>query len=167
MPNFIDSYVNDRLAENPSVIQVFQVLAWITTHPFISLGIFLFSLIIIRKIIKGLDRFFEVTGLSILKTIFNFIWRIIAGILLAISKLTGWGWSKVFVKKDAPTYIETAAVEIPQAAPDTIELAEASKSDRELRLAEIQNRLESLAREQNELLQEIGVLLSEQNRPLA
>ncbi|PSB02047.1 hypothetical protein [Merismopedia glauca] len=172
MPNFIDSYINDWLEQNPSIIKVFQVVAWVTNHPLISLAILLFSLVIIRKLVKGLDRLFEVTGLSIIKTIFNFIWGVITGILVTIGKLTGWGWTKLFARENQSTNQEAIALESSEnpidieASSVVVEseetlLLEPAKIDKQQRLLEIQTRLESIMKEQNDLLQEVAVLLTE------
>lgn len=159
MNTFINDYIQDWLAQNPTASNLILIIAWMVNHPLFSILIFILSLVIIWKIVKGLDKLLEITGLSVLKVVFNFIWRGVKSILIAVTKLTGWSWEKLSVKNNQLTN------ELPLPLTENTEPVPV-KIDKEQRLQEIQNRLTALNQEQNELLQEASQLLSSSNQNL-
>jgi hypothetical protein len=157
MNTFISDYMENWLEQNPTATNLFLIMGWMVNHPIFTFSIFIFSLVVIWKIVKGLDKLLEITGLSVLKVVFNFIWRIVKSILVAIAKVTGWGWEKLLVRSDEPSeQLAIAPVETVEPIPLEVQ--------KQQRLQEIQNRLAALTQEQNELLAEASKLLS--NEPL-
>lgn len=153
MPFFFNNYIQNWWEQNPNARNLLAVLNWTVNHPWLGLILAILSLVIISKIVKAVDRFLEITGLSLIKAIFNLIWRGLKGTIIAVGRLTGLGWEKLFTKSSEE------AIDPSEAHPPLSVAIE-----KQQRLQEIQTRLEALNQEQKELLQEASQLLVEGKR---
>ncbi|MFE1744213.1 hypothetical protein [Coleofasciculus sp. H7-2] len=144
----IASSINEWLQAHPSVLRLLQIFIWATNHPIVSLVILLFAVAIAGSLIKAVGRLIETTSLSILKAPFKLIQLLFGVSFQSMGKFGGLAFKHLTSAKNA---------ELP-ALPDSI--SQPTQKDKQQRLAEISSRLETIQKEQNELLQEVAAILT-------
>lgn len=141
----INSSVSDWLQSHPVVLRLVQLLAWGTNNPILSLIILVLGLAIAFSLIKAIGSLFEKAWLSILQAPLKF-----GQFLLLVSSQSLGKFGSLMIQplvgnKNAQSLI----------LPSNFELNQNHKQ----RLLEISNRLESIQKEQNELLKEAATIL--------
>jgi hypothetical protein len=144
----IASSVNSWLQAYPAATSLMQVLAWASTHPLISLVLFLLGIAIIFSLIKAISRLLEILGLSILKVPFQLIQGLIKVSFQGLVKLGNLAFKGQTVEQSSNL------LPLQDTKPHLIE------KDKQQRLAEISTRLEAIRQEQNQLLEEVTSLLN-------
>lgn len=130
----ISDSVSEWLQDHPVVLRLVQMLLWATNHPIVSLIIFLFTVAIAWSLIKALGRLIEMAGWSLLKAPFE-----LGQVLIGVSAKSLGKFGGLAVKRAGEA---------------------GGEKDKQQRLAEISTRLETIQKEQNELLQEVAAILA-------
>ena len=140
----ISDSVSEWLQDHPLVLRLVQMLLWATNHPIVSLIILLFTVAIAWSLIKALGRLIEMTGWSLLQAPFK-----LGQVLLGVSAKSLGKFGGLAVKRagEAGGAISGAG-------------EAGGEKDKQQRLAEISTRLETIQKEQNELLQEVAAILA-------
>ena len=143
--NAIQTAISDSVSEwlqaNPVIFRLVQMLLWATNHPIVSLIILLFTVAIAWSLIKAIGRLIEVTGWSLLQAPFK-LGQVLLGV--SVKSLGKFGGLAVKRAGEAGGAISGAG----------------GAEDKQQRLAEISTRLETIQKEQNELLQEVAAILA-------
>ena len=144
----IASSVNSWLQAYPAATSLMQVLSWASTHPLVSLVLFLLGIAIIFSLIKAISRFLEILGLLILKVPFQLIQGLIKVSFQGLVKIGNLAFKGQIVEQSSNL------LPLQNTKPHLIE------KDKQQRLAEISTRLEAIRQEQNQLLEEVTTLLN-------
>jgi hypothetical protein len=137
--------MNDWITQHPAIFRIMQVLTWGSNHPIISLVILLFTIAIVSSIIKAIMRLIETASWSILQVPFKLVFALIKVSFFSFTKL-----SDIALKK----------LTSHQTVNNLTALPPAIYKDKQQRLAEITLRLETIQKEQKQLLQEATELLA-------
>ncbi|MGI8500344.1 MAG: hypothetical protein ACR2LR_04300 [Hassallia sp.] len=145
----IASSVNDWLTQHPAIFRLVQIFAWGTNHPIISLVILLFTIAIASSIIKAIVRLIETASWSILQVPFKLLFALIKVSFFYFTKL-----SNIALKKlTSHQPVKNLPALPPATSPEIYK-------DKQQRLTEISMRLETIQKEQKQLLQEATELLA-------
>jgi len=145
----IASSVNDWISQHPAIYRVVQVLVWGSNHPILSLVILLLVIAIASSIIKAIVRLIETVSWSILQVPFKLLFALIKVSFFSFTKI-----GNIAIKK---LISHQPVNNLPALPPATYQ--EIHK-DKQQRLTEITLRLETIQREQKQLLQEATELLA-------
>ena len=146
--NAIQTAISDSVSEwlqaNPVIFRLVQMLLWATNHPIVSLIILLFTVAIAWSLIKALGRLIEMTGWSLLQAPFK-LGQVLLGVSAkSLGKFGGLAVNKAGGVGEAGGAISGAG----------------GAEDKQQRLAEISTRLETIQKEQNQLLREAASILA-------
>ena len=141
------SSVSDWLTQHPIFFRLVQILSWATNHPIISVVILLFALALVWSIIKAIVRLIETASWSILKVPIKLIQAFIKVSFLSLVKVGSFGVQRITATKTTEN--------LPALLPESFQ------PNKQQRLAEITSRLETIQKEQNELLQEAADLIAD------
>ncbi|MDF5724396.1 MAG: hypothetical protein PUP91_28840 [Rhizonema sp. PD37] len=147
----IASSLNNWLSEHPKFLQLLQILNWAVNHPIISLIILLFTLALVWNIIKAIGRLIELASFSILRVPLKFIQAVIHFSLLFFNNLGTLAVKQLRNEKKS----DKTLLALPAATSQSI------YKEQQQKLAEISRRLEEIQTEQNELLRQAAVILTE------
>ncbi|MEH2276955.1 MAG: hypothetical protein V7K40_19755 [Nostoc sp.] len=142
----IASSASDWLTQHPIFFRLVQILSWATNHPIISIVILLFALALVWSIIKAIVRLIETASWSILKVPIKLIQALIQVSFLSLVKVGSFGVQRITATKTTEN--------LPALLPESFQ------PNKQQRLAEISSRLETIQKEQNELLQEAADLIA-------
>ena len=142
----IASSASDWLTQHPIFFRLVQILGWATNHPIISVVILLFALALVWSIIKAIVRLIETASWSILKVPIKLIQAFIKVSFLSLVKVGSFGVQRITATKTTEN--------LPALLPESFQ------PNKQQRLAEISSRLETIQKEQNELLQEAADLIA-------
>ncbi|MEH2392503.1 MAG: hypothetical protein V7K21_12880 [Nostoc sp.] len=142
----IASSASDWLTQHPIFFRLVQILNWATNHPIISVVILLFALALVWSIIKAIVRLIETASWSILKVPIKLIQAFIKVSFFSLVKVGSFGVQRITATKT----IENLPALLP----------ESFQQNKQQRLAEISSRLETIQKEQNELLEEAADLIA-------
>lgn len=145
MQTAISNSVGDWLEAHPVIFRLVQFLIWGTNHPIWGLVILVFTIAIAWSLIKAISSLIEIAWLALLKAPFK-----LSQALFGVSAKS-LGKFGVLVNK------QLTANKSPEPALQPSEVIQLNKQQR---LAEISTRLETIQKEQSELLQEITAILS-------
>jgi hypothetical protein len=140
------SSVSDWLTQHPIFFRLVQILGWATNHPIISIVILLFAIALIWSIIKAIVRLIETASWSILQVPLKLFQTLIKVGFLSLTKVGSFAVRQMTVTKTTDNL---------QAL-----LPENFQPNKQQRLAEISSRLETIQKEQHELLQEAADLIA-------
>lgn len=132
--NAVASSLNNWLQAHPVLFRVFNAIIWVSDRPVIGFAVIIMTLAITFSLVKALNRLLEMLGLSILQAPFN--------IIKNVFKLGKLG----ITRKNIP--------DITRNNPSAI------SQNPQQRLAEISQRLQTLQKEHNELLQEAATIIT-------
>ncbi|WP_298913081.1 hypothetical protein [uncultured Nostoc sp.] len=141
------SSVSDWLTQHPIFFRLVQILGWGANHPIISIVILLFVLALVWSIIKAIVRLIETASWSILKVPIKLIQAFIKVSFLSLIKVGSFGVQRITATKTTEN--------LPALLPESFQ------PNKQQRLAEITSRLETIQKEQNELLQEAADLIAD------
>ncbi|MEH2338792.1 hypothetical protein [Nostoc sp.] len=142
----IASSASDWLTQHPIFFRLVQILGWATNHPIISIVILLFALALLWSIIKAIVRLIETASWSILQVPIKLIQAFIKVSFLSLIKVGSFGVQRITAPKTTDN--------LPALPPESFQ------PYKQQRLAEISSRLETIQKEQNELLQEAADLIA-------
>ncbi|MEH2312971.1 MAG: hypothetical protein V7K35_16560 [Nostoc sp.] len=142
----IASSASDWLTQHPIFFKLVQILGWATNHPIISIVVLLFALALVWSIIKAIVRLIETASWSILKVPIKLIQALIQVSFLFLVKVGSFGIQRITANKTTDN--------LPALLPESFQ------PNKQQRLAEISNRLETIQKEQTELLQEAADLIA-------
>ena len=145
----IASSMNDWITQHPAIFRIVQVLTWGSNHPIISLVILLFTIAIASSIIKAIVRLIETASWSILQVPFKLLFALIKVSFFSFTKL-----GNIALKKLTSHQPVNNLPALPPATSPEI------YKDKQQRLTEITQRLETIQKEQKQLLQEATELLA-------
>jgi hypothetical protein len=148
--------MSDLLRQNQLEFQLLQLLMWAIEHPIASFIAFIVIAVILGKIVKIIDRFIEIAGLSILKVPVKLIRFLIGGIFQVFSKVFDFLFQRIFFKGNSENQALSIILDPPA--------SESLEEQKHQRLLEISSRLEAIRQEQTELLQEAANLLAPENK---
>lgn len=140
----IDSSMSDWLQSHPVVLRLVQLLAWGTNHPIVSLIILVLGLAIAFSLIKAIGNLFEKAWLTILQAPLK-----LGRFLILVSSQSLGKFGSLIVKPLIGDKNTEASV---------LQSFELNHNPNQ-RLVEISHRLESIQKEQNELLKEAATIL--------
>ena len=141
------SSVSDWLTQHPIFFRLVQILGWGANHPIISIVILLFVLALVWSIIKAIVRLIETASWSILRVPIKLIQAFIKVSFLSLVKVGSFGVQRITATKTTDN--------LPALLPENFQ------PNKQQRLAEITSRLETIQKEQNELLQEAADLIAD------
>ncbi|AFZ59079.1 hypothetical protein H6G54_23330 [Anabaena cylindrica FACHB-243] len=144
--NVITHSVKDLITQHPTFLWILQILGWASNHPIITLVILLFIIAFTWSIFKGIIHLIETASWSILKIPFQLIQALFKTIFLSLNKFGNFQLAKI-TDTNENNYISVVT-------PDGI-----TYQNKQQRLAEISHRLESIQKEQQQLLQEAANLI--------
>ena len=142
----IASSASDWLTQHPIFFRLVQILGWATNHPIISVVILLFALALVWSIIKAIVRLIETASWSILKVPIKLLQAFIKVSFLSLVKVGSFGVQRITGAKTTDN--------LPALLPENFQ------PNKQQRLTEITSRLETIQKEQNELLQEAADLIA-------
>jgi len=145
----IASSVNDWITQHPAIFRIMQVLTWGSNHPILSLVILLLTIAIASSIIKAIVRLIETVSWSILQVPFKLLFALIKVSFFSFTKI-----GNIAIKKLISHQPVNNLPALPPATSPVID------KDKQQRLTEITLRLETIQREQKQLLQEATELLA-------
>ncbi|MFN6462134.1 MAG: hypothetical protein RMZ41_009840 [Nostoc sp. DedVER02] len=140
------SSVNDWLIQHPIFFRLVQILGWATNHPIISIVILLFAIAIIWSIIKAIVRLIETASWSILQVPLKLLQALIKVSFLSLTKVGSFTIGQITATKTTEN--------LPALPPENLQ------PNKQQRLTEISSRLETIQKEQHELLQEAADLIA-------
>lgn len=140
----INSSMSDWLQSHPVVLRLVQLLAWGTNHPILSLIILVFGLAIAFSLIKAIGSLFEKVWLLLLQAPLK-----LGHFLLQVSSQSLGKFGSLMIKPLIGDKNTQASVQLFE-----------SNHNPKQRLLEISHRLESIQKEQNELLKEAATILN-------
>jgi len=148
----ISSTVGDWLSAHPTAFRLVQLLLWATNHPILSLIVLLFAMAIAWSLVKALGRLIDTVGWSLLQAPFKLSLVLIGVGAKSLGKFGGLAVNQLAIANntETPALQDSSSKQI--------------QKDKQQRLAEISVRLEAIRQEQNELLQEVAVILSEEEK---
>jgi hypothetical protein len=144
--NAMASSVSDWLTQHPIFFRLVQILGWATNHPIISIVIFLFAIALIWSIIKAIVRLIEKASWSILQVPLKLLQALIQVIFVSLTKVGSFAVQQITATKTTDN--------LPVLLPENFQ------PNKQQRLAEISYRLETIQKEQHELLQEAADLIA-------
>lgn len=144
MQTAISNSVSDWLEAHPVIFRLVQFLIWGTNHPIWGLVILLFIIAIALSLIKAISSLIETAWLTLLKAPFKLSQALFGVSAKSLGKFGG------LVNK------QLTATKNPDLVLQPSELIQ----NKQQRLAEISTRLETIQKEQSELLQEIAIILA-------
>ncbi|MBW4621044.1 MAG: hypothetical protein KME17_17020 [Cyanosarcina radialis HA8281-LM2] len=147
--------MSDLLGQHQLEFQVLKLLMWAIEHPIVSFIAFIVIAVVLGKIVKLIDRFIEIAGLSILKVPVKLIRVLIGWIFQVFSKIFDFLFQRIFLKGNEENQTLPIILDPP--------INESLEQQKHQRLLEISSRLEAIREEQTELLQEAANLLTPPN----
>jgi hypothetical protein len=144
MQSAIASSVNVWLQDHPNVFKLLEGLIWMTNHPIISLLVLLVAIAVAWQLIKGVGYLMEVVGRAIVQAPF----RLLQFSATSAGKIGSFAIQTITKKKELLALPPANSLPV--------------QPDKQQRLAEISRRLESIQKEQNELLQEVATIMAEE-----
>ncbi|MBD2209974.1 hypothetical protein H6G27_08800 [Nostoc linckia FACHB-104] len=148
----IASSMNDWLAQHPAIFRLVQMLGWAANHPIISCIMLVFILALLWSIIRAIMRLIETASWSILQVPIKLLQALAKVIFISFATFGSFAVQKI---KGTQAKDKTSAI-----LPINSEIIYQSKQQR---LAEISARLESIQKEQQELLREAASLIADDN----
>jgi tetrahydromethanopterin S-methyltransferase subunit G len=145
MQTAINNSVGDWLEAHPVIFRLVQFLIWGTNHPIWGLVILLFIIAIAWSLIKAISSLIETAWLALLKAPFKLSQALFGVSAKSLGKFGGLVNKQLTANKNPDLVLQPSEV---------IEL------NKQQRLAEISTRLETIQKEQSELLQEITAILA-------
>jgi ElaB/YqjD/DUF883 family membrane-anchored ribosome-binding protein len=145
----IASSASEWLTQHPGFFRLVQILSWAANHPIISLVILLFGLALLWSIIKAIVRLLETASWSVLQVPLKLIQAVIKVSFLSLTKVSSFAVQRIIGNKET----ENLSALLPENSLTVYK-------DKQQRLAEISRRLETIQKEQNELLQEAADLIA-------
>ncbi|MEH1857059.1 MAG: hypothetical protein V7L21_03410 [Nostoc sp.] len=142
----ITSSASDWLIQHPIFFRLVQILNWAANHPIISIVILLFILALVWSIIKAIVRLIETASWSILKVPLKLLQALIKVSFLSLTKVGSFAVQRITGANKTDN--------LPVLLPENFQ------PNKQQRLAEISSRLETIQKEQNELLQEAADLIA-------
>jgi hypothetical protein len=139
--NAISNSVNDFVTQHPAFLQFLQILGWANNHPIISLVIFIFLIASAGSIIKAIIRLIETVIWLIFKVPLQLIQALATTVFLSITKFVNLNLNKNIYPYKIITPVGT------------------NYQNKQQRLAEIYQRLETIQAEQQQLLKEAANLI--------
>ncbi|WP_016949857.1 hypothetical protein [Anabaena sp. PCC 7108] len=138
--NSIASYLHNLVAQQPIFLQLLQILGWVVNHPIISVVVLLFLIAILWSVIKGIVHLIETASWSIAKLPLKLIQSLIKVSFFTVKTITD--------NSNNSKLISANSRKINQ--------------DKQQRLTEISHRLETIQKEQQQLLQEATEIINSQ-----
>ena len=145
MQTAINNSVGDWLEAHPVIFRLVQFLIWGTNHPIWGLVILLFIIAIAWSLIKAISSLIETAWLALLKTPFKLSQALFGVSAKSLNKFGGLVNKQLTANKNPDLLLQPSEV---------IQL------NKQQRLAEISTRLETIQKEQSELLQEITAIVA-------
>ncbi len=142
----IASSASDWLTQHPIFFRLVQILGWAANHPIISVVILLFALALLWSIIKAIVRLIETASWSILQVPLKLLLALFQVSFLSLTKVGSFAVQRITGTEKADN--------LPALLPENFQ------PNKQQRLAEISSRLETIQKEQNELLQEAADLIA-------
>jgi hypothetical protein len=141
LKNAIMSLIRDWINAHPKIV-------WLLSHPFLTLAILLFTVLMLSGLLKALGSFFEKAWLAILQAPIK-LSRLVLG--LGYQQLNRIG---LFGSNKSHQQAKPNAGDLKRLSYQSI------STDKKERLAEISSRLEVINQEQNKLIQEVAAILN-------
>lgn len=148
MQTAISNSVGDWLEAHPVIFRLVQFLIWGTNHPIWGLVILLFIIAIAWSLIKAISSLIEIAWLALLKAPFKLSQALFGVSAKSLGKFGGLVNKQLTANKNPDLVLQPSEVIQP---------------NKQQRLAEISIRLETIQKEQSELLQEITAILASDN----
>lgn len=145
MQTAINNSVSEWLQAHPLVFRLVQFLIWGTNHPIWGLVTLLFTVAIAWSLIKAISSLIETAWLALLKAPFKLSQALFGVSAKSLSKFGGLVNKQLTANKNPNLVLQPSEV---------IQL------NKQQRLAEISTRLETIQKEQSELLQEVAIILA-------
>ncbi len=145
MQTAINNSVSEWLQAHPLVFRLVQFLIWGTNHPIWGLVTLLFTVAIAWSLIKAISSLIETAWLALLKAPLKLSQALFGVSAKSLGKFGGLVNKQLTANKNPDLVLQPSEV---------IQL------NKQQRLAEISTRLETIQKEQSELLQEVTIILA-------